>query len=256
MTSVFSPSLLAGKLALITGGGSGICLGIARAFARHGATVVVMGRRREVLEQAVARIRADGGIAHAHAGDVSNKDDCLRVVDAAAAHAPKPGGPRIHLRVAFRRLASTCLLLTTSLAGYSSLSASSNSPRKLISSLSHPHLSIDVLVNGAAGNFLCRSDELTANAFRRVIEIDTIGTFNMSKAALVHLKRTRRICPLMTSERKLTNIQGTRMFVSTSVSTSTCLCPIAVNNNQITQSINQLTNQSTNQSGCPANRAQ
>ena len=41
---------------------------------------------------------------------------------------------------------------------------------------------IDILVNGAAGNFLCPAANLSSNAFRTVMEIDTIGTFNATKA--------------------------------------------------------------------------
>ena len=40
---------------------------------------------------------------------------------------------------------------------------------------------IDVLVNGAAGNFLAGLDNLSYNAFKTVIEIDTMGSFNMIK---------------------------------------------------------------------------
>ncbi|KFW11132.1 Peroxisomal 2,4-dienoyl-CoA reductase, partial [Fulmarus glacialis] len=40
---------------------------------------------------------------------------------------------------------------------------------------------IDILVNGAAGNFLCPASALSFNAFKTVIDIDTIGTFNTSK---------------------------------------------------------------------------
>lgn len=40
---------------------------------------------------------------------------------------------------------------------------------------------IDILINGAAGNFLAGLDQLSANAFKTVIEIDTMGTFNMTK---------------------------------------------------------------------------
>ncbi|XP_038676665.1 peroxisomal 2,4-dienoyl-CoA reductase isoform X1 [Scyliorhinus canicula] len=40
---------------------------------------------------------------------------------------------------------------------------------------------IDILVNGAAGNFLCPANGLSFNAFKTVLEIDTIGTFNTSK---------------------------------------------------------------------------
>jgi len=45
---------------------------------------------------------------------------------------------------------------------------------------------IDVLVNGAAGNFLCPLENMSFNAFKTVIEIDTFGTFNVSK--VVHEK--------------------------------------------------------------------
>lgn len=41
---------------------------------------------------------------------------------------------------------------------------------------------IDILVNGAAGNFLAPFEKLTSNGFKTVLEIDTLGTFNMSKA--------------------------------------------------------------------------
>jgi len=40
---------------------------------------------------------------------------------------------------------------------------------------------IDILVNGAAGNFLCPLENMSFNAFKTVIEIDTLGTFNVSK---------------------------------------------------------------------------
>ena len=39
---------------------------------------------------------------------------------------------------------------------------------------------LDVLVNGAAGNFLASAAKITANGFKTVLEIDTLGTFNMS----------------------------------------------------------------------------
>lgn len=49
---------------------------------------------------------------------------------------------------------------------------------------------IDVLVNGAAGNFLASADKLTTNGFKTVFEIDTVGTFNMSQAVfLAHMKK-------------------------------------------------------------------
>mmetsp|Transcript_30974 Transcript_30974/g.22523 ORF Transcript_30974/g.22523 Transcript_30974/m.22523 type:complete len:135 (+) Transcript_30974:132-536(+) len=43
--------------------------------------------------------------------------------------------------------------------------------------------SLDVLVNGAAGNFLASAEKLSVNGFKTVMDIDTVGTFNMSTAA-------------------------------------------------------------------------
>jgi len=48
---------------------------------------------------------------------------------------------------------------------------------------------LDVLVNNAAGNFVCAAEELSPNGFKTVQEIDLQGTFNMCLAALPYLKR-------------------------------------------------------------------
>jgi 2,4-dienoyl-CoA reductase [(3E)-enoyl-CoA-producing], peroxisomal len=48
---------------------------------------------------------------------------------------------------------------------------------------------LDVLVNCAAGNFLAAADALSANGFRTVLDIDAVGTFSTSRAALPALKR-------------------------------------------------------------------
>lgn len=40
---------------------------------------------------------------------------------------------------------------------------------------------IDYLINGAAGNFLCPLEKMSFNSFKTVIDIDTLGTFNVSK---------------------------------------------------------------------------
>lgn len=63
---------LGGKTALVTGGGSGIGLAIARRFAAEGAQVVVTGRRQAQLDEAVALI---GGAAVAVQGDVTSAAD-------------------------------------------------------------------------------------------------------------------------------------------------------------------------------------
>ncbi len=48
---------------------------------------------------------------------------------------------------------------------------------------------LDILVNNAAGNFLCAAESLSANGFRAVLEIDLVGSFLCSRAAYPLLKR-------------------------------------------------------------------
>ncbi|ELR25166.1 peroxisomal 2,4dienoyl-coa reductase [Acanthamoeba castellanii str. Neff] len=50
---------------------------------------------------------------------------------------------------------------------------------------------LDILVNNAAGNFLCPAKDLTPNGFKTVIDIDLVGTFNASRAAYEALKATK-----------------------------------------------------------------
>ncbi|KAI8070954.1 NAD-P-binding protein [Gongronella butleri] len=50
---------------------------------------------------------------------------------------------------------------------------------------------LDFLINGAAGNFLVPFQHLSYNAFRTVIEIDLLGTFNATKAAVEHIKAAK-----------------------------------------------------------------
>jgi len=71
-------SRLDGKVALVTGAGSGIGRACALAFAREGARVALMGRRRERLEETAAQI---GGDALVVAGDLTSKDDIAHAVD-------------------------------------------------------------------------------------------------------------------------------------------------------------------------------
>ena len=56
---------------------------------------------------------------------------------------------------------------------------------KVIDSLLHDLKRIDVLVNGAAGNFLAEAEKLSPNGFKTVIEIDTLGTFFLSKVVYI-----------------------------------------------------------------------
>ncbi|HZT33632.1 MAG TPA: SDR family oxidoreductase [Bryobacteraceae bacterium] len=72
MASIFREGLLAGKVAFVTGGGSGINLRIAERFAAHGAKVALFGRTPEKLDRACEGIRAAGGTALGIPGDVRN----------------------------------------------------------------------------------------------------------------------------------------------------------------------------------------
>lgn len=74
---------LAGKTAIVTGGGSGIGEATAVALARAGAAVAICGRRQASLERVAAAIEAEGGRALAVAGDVSSPEDVARIVAAA-----------------------------------------------------------------------------------------------------------------------------------------------------------------------------
>lgn len=137
--SPFKPTVLKGRVALISGGGSGINFGITRTLGLHGCKVAIMGRRKEVVDKAVAQLTSEGVEAFAVQGDVRKYETCQKVVADVVAKFGK----------------------------------------------------IDILVNGAAGNFLCAPEDLSVNGFRTVIEIDTIGTFHMCKATFEELKKTK-----------------------------------------------------------------
>jgi peroxisomal 2,4-dienoyl-CoA reductase len=135
--SVFVSNLLAGRVALVTGGGSGICKGIAQAYAAHGARVTLVGRKLERLEATAAEIHAAGGEALAVAADVRQPDQVAVAVHRTVEHFGK----------------------------------------------------LDLVVNGAAGNFLAPAAQLSPNGFRTVIDIDLCGTFNVCRAAFEHLAK-------------------------------------------------------------------
>lgn len=72
--------LLDGKVALVTGAGTGIGKEAARLLAKDGASVILTGRRLEPLREVADLITAEGGKAFARALDVGSRDDIIAVV--------------------------------------------------------------------------------------------------------------------------------------------------------------------------------
>jgi NADP-dependent 3-hydroxy acid dehydrogenase YdfG len=72
-------SKLQGKIAWVTGAGTGIGEAAAIALAQEGATLVLTGRRREPLESVAARIKAAGGTAHVQPGDMMVSDAVAKI---------------------------------------------------------------------------------------------------------------------------------------------------------------------------------
>jgi peroxisomal 2,4-dienoyl-CoA reductase len=136
ISTVFDKSLLEGRVALVTGGGTGICRGIALAFAAHGCDVAITSRKQEHLDPTAEELRATGRRAIAKAADVRDPAAVADVVDATVKELGR----------------------------------------------------LDILVNGAAGNFICLAENLSPNGFGTVVDIDLKGTFHVSRAALPHLK--------------------------------------------------------------------
>lgn len=151
---IFADDILQGKVAFVTGGGTGITGGVARAFARYGARLAITSRKEENLIPQQQYIEENGGKCISIAADVRDFD----AVQSALA--------------------------------------------KTVEHYGH----IDIVVNGAAGNFLCAADQLSANGFGTVIDIDTKGTFNVCRAAHEHLKE---------SKGQIINISATLHYLAT-----------------------------------------
>lgn len=74
---------LEGKVAIITGAGSGMGRAMANLFAKEGAKVVAAEWHEGTLAEVVAEVKAAGGEIVDVQGDVSNEDDCRRIVETA-----------------------------------------------------------------------------------------------------------------------------------------------------------------------------
>jgi NAD(P)-dependent dehydrogenase (short-subunit alcohol dehydrogenase family) len=129
--SPFRADLLEGKVALVTGGATGLGLEIARVLGKHGARVAICSRKQPNLQQAVELLRAEGVAAMYGICDVRRPDEVTAVVGDVLRE--------------FGRL--------------------------------------DIVVNNAAGNFPVPISAMSPNGFKAVVDIDLVGTFNVSKAA-------------------------------------------------------------------------
>ena len=72
--SVFRPDLLAGQVAVISGGGTGLGRALALQMARLGARVAICGRRSEPLEETAALVKAEGGEVMTHAMSIRDPE--------------------------------------------------------------------------------------------------------------------------------------------------------------------------------------
>ncbi|MEP6993920.1 MAG: SDR family oxidoreductase [Acidobacteriota bacterium] len=85
---MFAPRILADRSIIVTGGGSGLGLAMAKMFAAHGARVTIAGRKAERLAAAAPEISAaarEGGQVETFAADVRNPDEAEKLVAHAAA---------------------------------------------------------------------------------------------------------------------------------------------------------------------------
>jgi len=84
VTDGIAPAEFAGKVAIVTGGGSGLGYAIARAFAREGARVAIAGRTLATLAHSAEVIEKEcGAPVLPVAADVAEPQDCERMVAAA-----------------------------------------------------------------------------------------------------------------------------------------------------------------------------
>jgi 3-oxoacyl-[acyl-carrier protein] reductase len=79
------PKELAGQVAFVTGGATGIGLATAKALAARGASVAIFNRNQDRAREAVESLRATGGAAHAFAADIASAESVERAFGEALA---------------------------------------------------------------------------------------------------------------------------------------------------------------------------
>src|SRR3546814_11310151 len=89
----YPADIFAGQTVLVTGGGSGMGLAMAKAFAQGGAQVAVMGRSLDRAQEGAAQIAALGVRVHARSCDVRLPEPGAAAFDEAAATRGPPGPP-------------------------------------------------------------------------------------------------------------------------------------------------------------------
>ncbi|WP_433598299.1 SDR family oxidoreductase [Nocardia sp. CA-135953] len=136
-TDPFRDDMLKGRVVFVSGGSSGVNLGVATRFAEKGAHVTLVSRTEEKLIAAADTITSAGGSADYAVADVRDAE-----------------AVRAALELCHER-----------------------------------HGLIDVVLSGAAGNFLAPVNKLSSNGFRTVIDIDLIGTYNVLKHSYDLLRR-------------------------------------------------------------------
>jgi NAD(P)-dependent dehydrogenase (short-subunit alcohol dehydrogenase family) len=87
LSGIFRNDLFNGKVCLVTGGGTGIGVAIARELLKLGATVVIASRKAKNIEPAVAGLRAELGVDTVHGGicDIRDRDAVRAMVDGVVA---------------------------------------------------------------------------------------------------------------------------------------------------------------------------
>ena len=140
LTAMFAPSLLKDQVAVVTGGGTGIGLAMAKRLGELGARIVIGSRNSENLERVRAELRHAGLDPLIVQVDVRNPEQVDEMVERTVKH--------------FGR--------------------------------------IDILVNNAAGNFICRAEDLSPNGWNAVVGIVLNGTFYCSRAVGRHMIAARR----------------------------------------------------------------